>query len=97
MNNFVKKIIDKYNDCFLSDIKGNYKCNIEFQKDEEDEEDNEDNKGNENEEKILIIKLNLYRSGDELILRFLRKFGDLHEYNEKVSDIIFLARELYKK
>ena len=98
MNNFVNNIIKKYSkkdeNCFITNIK-NYKCNIEFQK-EEDENEYEEANNNNNED--LIIRLNLYRSGEEeLILRFLRKKGDLMEYNEKVLEIISLAKELYKK
>ena len=100
MNDFVKEILKKYKDgkesVFINNIKENYKCNIEFQKDEDDIEDNEDDEDNEN--KDLIIRLNLYRSGDkEVILRFLKKSGDLDEYNEKLLDIISLAQELNKK
>ena len=81
INYFVNSIIKKYKDskepCFIKPIENTYKCYIEFQK---DEEDNEDNK---NELKDLKIKLELYRSGEEeLILIFLRKSGDKHEYNE---------------
>ena len=102
MNDFVKEILKKYKDgkeaVFINDIKENYKCNIEFQKDEDANEDNEGDENNENKNKDLIIRLNLYRSGDkELILRFLKKYGDLDEYNEKVLDIISLAQELNKK
>ena len=98
MNNFVNNIIKKYSkkdeNCFITNIK-NYKCNIEFQK---DEDENEDEEANNNNNEDLIIRLNLYRSGEEeLILRFLRKKGDLMEYNEKVLEIISLAKELYKK
>ena len=91
MNYFVNEIQKYYKNenCFITNVKENYKCNIVFQKDEE--EDNEDN------EKDLIIRLNLYRARDkELILRFLRKSGDKHEYNEKVLDIISLINEISK-
>ena len=102
MNQFVKSILEKYKEpCFIDNIKSNYKCNIKFQKDEEDNEDNEDNENNEDNidiKKDLIIKLHLYRSGDEeLILRFLRKSGDKNEYNEKVIDFISLAKKFNKK
>ena len=100
MDYFVKTIKEKYEGlketCFIpkEKIKSNYKCNIEFQKEEDDDENEE----NENKKKDLIIKLNLYRSGDEeIILRFLRKSGDLSEYNEKVTDFISMAKELNKK
>lgn len=87
MNYFVKEIKEKYKkeDCFINNIKENYKCNIEFKKEEEDEED-------------LIIGINLYQFGkEELILRFLRKHGNLNEYNEKVLEIISSTKELIKK
>ena len=59
------------------------------------EVDDEDDESYENKKKDLIIKLNLYRSGEkELIQRFLRKSGDKHEYNKKVLYIISLAQKL---
>ena len=85
MNKFVNEIKQKYKNEFINidEIKTNFKCNIEFQRDEEDNE------------KDLIIKLHLYRSGDEeLTLRFLRKDGDKHEFNEKVLDFISIAKEI---
>ena len=96
MNYFVKEIQKKYHElkepCFIKKVKENYKCNIEFEKDEEEDDDNDKN---EDSKKDLIIRLNLYRSGDEeLTLRFLRKSGDLHEYNEKVLNIISIAKEI---
>lgn len=72
----------------LLKINENYRCNIEFQNDDEENEDNNND---------LIIELHLYRSGEEeLTMRFLREQGDLNEYNEKVPEIINLAKEILK-
>ena len=92
MNNFVNVIQKKYNmgneNCFITKINENYRCDIEFQNDDEENEDNNND---------LIIELHLYRSGEEeLTMRFLREQGDLNEYNEKVPEIINLAKEILK-
>ena len=94
INEIKKKYKEKNETCFITKIKENYKCNIEFSKEKKEKEDGKDNEDNND----LIIGLNLYRSGkEELTLRFLRKQGELFDYNEKILEIISLAKELNKK
>ena len=62
LNEIYKKYEEKKEILFITKIKKNYKCNIEFPKKDEENENGEDNDDNNND---LIIGLNLYCSGKE--------------------------------
>ena len=113
MNLFVNKIKEKCKEkneeCTISNITENYKCDIIFKVENENEENkdvDEDENEDENENEIdeekkenkCVIQLKLYQTGcEEYIIRFLKEYGELSMYYNKVIQIISLGKQLIAK
>ena len=113
MNLFVNKIKEKCKEkneeCTISNITENYKCDIIFKVENENEENkdvDEDENEDENENEIdeekkenkCVIQLKLYQTGcEEYLIRFLKEYGELSMYYNKVIQIISLGKQLIAK
>ena len=100
MNLLTHKISDKFGDnCFIETGKERLKLNIIFEE-EENEEVNNDGEGNneededEEESNEYGLMLQLYKSNDEYLLRFIQSEGERKQFLDKFEAISKLVEDI---